>query len=296
MDFDYETPDTGVDTEPETTDAGTADFDFETMYEQGRPETSEDTAESVEEAEDATEETEPAEPEEVPDKPWKNAENAAHAQQRRQQELEQALQAERDRVVREIYGDQINPYTNQPINSYAEYTSYQKQYQAEQREAAGITEAQWQEMVNSSPEVQQARQILEQNQRFQQEQQIARGKQLIDEDVKYISSIDPSIKTLDDIRAMDNSQEIFDKVGHGYSLRDAYITSNIAQITQRKQAAARQQVINQTVSKQHLQTTGGNGSGEEISVPPEIMAEYRAMLPNATDKQIKAHYKRTMKG
>lgn len=292
MDYEYEEP-VGSETEPDTADT---ELDFETMYEQGRPEPQEEAAEPSEEVEDAPEEEEPAPQDVEAEKPWKNAENAAYAQQRRQQELEQALQAERDRVVREIYGEQINPYTNQPINTYTAYQQYQQQYQQEQREAAGITEAQWQEMVNSSPEVQQARQILAQNQQLQQEQQIARGKQLIEEDVKYISSIDPSIKTFDDIRAMENSQEIFDKVGHGYSLRDAYITSNIARITQRKQAAARQQVINQTASKQHLQPTGGNGAGEEISVPPEIMAEYRAMLPHATDKQIKAHYKRTMKG
>ena len=223
------------------------------------------------------------------EQPWKNQYNAEMAAQRRRQEEAQRVQRARDEIVRETYAGQINPYTNRPILTEADLRQYQQQYQQEQLQQAGIDPAMIQQMINNHPVVQQSQQLLAQ-------QRQARGQQLLQEEVRAISQIDPAIKTVQDVIQLDNFQEINQMVQQGYKLSDAYKLANMDRITQRRQAAAKQQMINQAAGKRHLQATGQNGAGNEVQIPADVLAMYHEMMPDATDGQIKKHYAKTRKG
>ena len=223
------------------------------------------------------------------EQPWKNPYNADMAARRRRQEEAQRVQQARDEIVRETYAGQINPYTNRPILTEADLRQYQQQYQQERMQQAGIDPAMIQQMINNHPVVKQSQQLLAQ-------QRQVRGQQLLQDEVRVISQIDPAVRTVQDVIQMDNFQQINQMVQQGYRLSDAYKLVNMNRITQRKQAAAKQQVINQTAGKQHLQATGQNGAGNEVQIPSDILAIYHEMMPEATDGQIKKHYAETKKG
>lgn len=293
------TPDE-VYTEPDT---NTAEIDSETfaeMYENGAD--GDDYEEPTEEP-DETNETQENQPHEgdhtlenEPDQDFKNERNAFFASQRRQQEEAQRQQRALDELVSEMFDGQVNPFTNQPVKTLADYKAYKQQLQEDQLRQAGISNEQLEQIVNSRPEVQQAQQILEQQRIQAQQESLARGQQQINDEVATIAKLDPSIKTFDDIARSDNFAEINEKVQRGYTLLDAYKIVNMDRIMSNQKKAVKQKTLNQVASKSHMKTTGQNGAGYDISVPPDIMAAYREMMPKATTKEIQAHYKRHMKG
>lgn len=113
--------------------------------------------------------------------------------------------------------------------------------------------------------------------------------------LEAIKKFDKDVKTFDDIIKNPHFADIDAMFQKGYSLEDAYYLANRAEMEQKRQAAVKQQVINQTAGKKHLKTTGQNGAGNEVHVPAETLAIYREMMPNATDDEIRAHYARLNK-
>lgn len=231
--------------------------------------------------------------------PWKNPQNAQFAAERRRQEeaqrIAQATQAARDAVYAEQYKGQVNPYTGKPIRSEADYKAYQQAYNAEILKNSGIQQAQFDQIVNADPRIQQAQQIIAQQELMKrQSQQMAEARKL-DEAVEKIRKFDKSVKTQQDIIDNPHFKEIADMYNRGYSLEDAYYLANRAEIEQKKQAAARQQTMNQMTSKQHMRATGNSGAGDAVVVPADIMAMYREMNSDWTDAQIQAHYAKHLK-
>lgn len=284
-------------------DTGTATIDsemFAEMYENGADhsdilEEPDETSETQENQQhyggDTLSEEEPA-----PEQDFKNDRNAFFASQRRQQEEAQRQQRALDDLVSEMFEGQVNPFTNQPVRTLADYKAYKQQLQEDQLKQAGISNEQLDQIVNSRPEVQQAQQILEQQRIQQQQESLARGQKQLNDEVATIAKLDPSIKTFEDIMALPNFGDINERVQKGYTLLDAYKVVNMDRIMSNQKRAIKQQTLNQVASKSHMTTTGQNGAGYDVSVPPEIMAAYREMMPKATTKEIQAHYKRHMKG
>lgn len=232
-------------------------------------------------------------------KPWKNEQNAEFAAQRRRQEeqqrIAQAAQRARDAVFAEQYKDTLNPYTGQPIRSEADYKAYQQAYNAEVLKNAGIQQTQFDQMVNADPRIQQAQQIIAQQEMMKRQSQQMQEQQKLNDSVAKIRKFDKSIKTEQDIIDNPHFQEIAAMYNRGYSLEDAYYLANRADIEQKKQAATRQQAMNQMTSKQHMRATGNSGAGDAIVVPADVMAMYREMNSDWTDAQIQAHYARHLK-
>lgn len=231
--------------------------------------------------------------------PWKNQQNAQFAAQRRRQEeaqrIAQAKQAARDAVYAEQFSGTLNPYTGQPIKTEADYRAYMQAYNAEILKNAGIQQEQFNKIVENDPRIQQAQAVIAEQQ--QQKQQIARMKQQqeLDNAVEKIKKIDKSVKTEQDIINNAHFTEIADMWKRGYSLEDAYYLANRAEMEQKKQAATRQQTINQVAGKSHMKATGQNGTGDEIIVPPDQMAMYKRFMPDASEADIKKHYARMTK-
>lgn len=216
--------------------------------------------------------------------------NALLAAARRRAEMEaaQKAQLEKDALVAQAYSGQVNPYTGMPITTEAELKAYQAAYQQEQLQQAGITPDVLQRMIESNPAVQQAKAIAA------QQSQIL-GQQLLSEQLKAISTLDPDIKGLEDISKMETFGQFDAMVKQGYSLVDAYKLANFDALAAKRAGAARQRTLNQTASKAHLQPTQGKEGGQAVVVPPDVRALYQEMMPGISDKEIARHYAKTLK-
>ena len=201
-------------------------------------------------------------------------------------------QQEKDALVAQAYGGQVNPYTGRPINNEAELRLYQQAYREEQQQqalaAAGLSPAMLNQMIESNPAVQQAKAMVAQ-------QQQVMGQQALDAQIRAISAIDPDIKGLGDITKMETFNQFDALVRQGYALVDAYKLANFDTLAAKRAGAARQRALNQTAGKAHLQPTQGKASGQAVTVPPDVRAMYREMNPGISDKEIAKHYARTMR-
>jgi polyhydroxyalkanoate synthesis regulator phasin len=249
-------------------------------------------------AEPAGDDTESsAEPDDVePEKqtPEQNAKYAA-ARRKAEQERDQAVaqaksdaKAEADKYLDETIAGMglTNPYTKQPITTKAEYDEYKAKYEEEKRnrvvKKSGMSQDEFRKFVDDLPEVKQAKAIAAQA----QEQQ---AKMKIDEQLRQITEMDPSIKELGDLTKMDNYDEFYGKVKRGMTLVEAYMLTNFDKLSGRKAAATKQAALNSINSKQHLSGTSSRGTGA-LSVPADVKDMYRAINPDATDAEIQAHY------
>ena len=251
-------------------------------------------------AEPAGDDTESsAEPESEVKEPEKQTpeQNAKYAAARRkaEQERDQAVaqaksdaKAEADKYLDETIAGMglTNPYTKEPITNKAEYDEYKAKYEEEKRnrvvKKSGMSQDEFKKFVDDLPEVRQAKAIAAQA----QEQQ---AKMKIDEQLRQITEMDPSIKELGDLTKMDNYDEFYGKVKRGMTLVEAYMLTNFDKLSGRKAAATKQAALNSINSKQHLSGTSSRGTGA-LSVPADVKDMYRAINPDATDAEIQAHY------
>ena len=145
-----------------------------------------------------------------------------------------------------------------------------------------------QKRISENPEVLKAKRIIE--------EQETREKELaLEKEINLINKIDSNINSLDDISKEPNCQEIIDKLNRGYSLYDAYILSNLDKINANNVEKAKRKAMDNVNSKKHLGKTRGS-SGDYVEVPKDIYDTYRKNLPKWTDKQIREHYAKNMKG
>lgn len=215
-------------------------------------------------------------------------ENAKFAAIRRKAEADakKRMEAEMDKAFAGM--GLTDPYTNKPINTKAEMDAYLERLHSEQikevQEKAGMTQEDYQRFVDSLPEVQAGKAAMKQVENLEIQARI-------DKDLGEIRKINPNIKTMEDVAKLDNFQQLFDMVGRGYSLPDAYKVLNYDSLTSRAVEVAKQQALNSVGNKGHLQPSLPRGQGA-IPVPVEIAAEYRLFNPDATDAEIQAHYNR----
>lgn len=296
--FDVEVPETTTGAE-ETEAAEPSENDTTTAAAQG--------AEEQEAAAPAVEETEESEqPQtEAPEQEPKTDRDAQFAAARRKAEAERdaaIAQAKEDaqKQVDEFFKNSglMNPYTGQPITTRAEYEAYRERFEADQKaklmEKAGITQEEFQVFVQGLPEVRAARQAKAEAEAAARQAREQEAKARVDEQLRQIQAIDPTVKELGDLAKLDTYPKLYDMVKRGYSILDAYRLANYDTLTQRAAEASRKAAINSVQSKQHLKATESRGGGA-IPVPDSVLEEYRALNPGATKEEIQKHYQSYMK-
>lgn len=296
--FDVEVPETTTGAE-ETEAAEPSENDTTTAAAQG--------AEEQEAAAPAVEETEESEqPQtEAPEQEPKTDRDAQFAAARRKAEAERdaaIAQAKEDaqKQVDEFFKNSglMNPYTGQPITTRAEYEAYRERFEADQKaklmEKAGITQEEFQAFVQGLPEVRAARQAKAEAEAAARQAREQEAKARVDEQLRQIRAIDPTVKELGDLAKLDTYPKLYDMVKRGYSILDAYRLANYDTLTQRAAEASRKAAINSVQSKQHLKATESRGGGA-IPVPDSVLEEYRALNPGATKEEIQKHYQSYMK-
>ena len=214
--------------------------------------------------------------------------NAKYAAIRRRAEADakKKYEAELDKAVADMGFD--DPYTNTPIKSMADFNAYKERLRAEQvkdiQEKNQWSQEDYQRFVESLPEVQAGRAAMKKVENLEIQARM-------DRDLEEIRKINPDIRTMEDVAKLDNFQQLFDMVGKGYSLPDAYKVLNYDSLTTHAAQVAKQQALNSVGNKGHLQPSAARGQGA-IPVPADIAAEYRLFMPDATDAEIQAHYNR----
>ena len=297
--FDVEVPETTTGAEETEIAAPSEETGTTTATAQG--------AEEQEAAAPAVEETEESEqPQaEAPEQEPKTDRDAQFAAARRKAEAERdaaIAQAKEDaqKQVDEFFKTSglMNPYTGQPITTRAEYEAYRVRFEADQKaklmEKEGITQEEFQAFVQGLPEVRAARQAKAEAEAAARQAREQEAKARVDEQLRQIRAIDPTVKELGDLAKLDTYPKLYDMVKRGYSILDAYRLANYDTLTQRAAEASRKAAINSVQSKQHLKATESRGGGA-IPVPDSVLEEYRVLNPGATKEEIQKHYQSYMK-
>lgn len=249
--------------------------------------TTEDSSTSTE-GEGTTENTE-TEPSNV----QSDEDNAKFAAARRRAEAEfnqkqQALDAE---FARRFEGYE-NPITHEPIRNQKDYfaalDAQEKLARDKELEDKGIDPKVFEDMVNrqvnNNPIVQQAQEVLNHARQSQLENTIAEG-------LREISTLDPNIKTIDDILNLPNAQQII-----GYtkqlSLVDAYKLANFDSLMQGKVAGAKQAALNNINGTSHLNQTDNIATADngEVEIPQSELAQWKKAFPHATHAELRKKY------
>lgn len=272
-----------METEVETTEAGVNEQETAEPASIGPEETGENEQQTAEAASEGVQSAE---------------DNARFAAARRRaeaqfnQRIQQERQAAKDEMVRQMYEGQLDPYTNKPINSEADLQAYQQAYQREQEQLtrnqmqqAGLDPDILDRMIENNPKVKRAEQLTAQF-------EAAEGERKMNEAIKEISHLDPSITDVAALASHPNVLAFNEYVNRGYSLVDAFRLANFDQLTGKRAAAAKQQAMNNVNGKSHLTTTAGNAGGDDIVIDPQEMQMMKHAFPNLTHAQLVAKFKK----
>ncbi len=233
--------------------------------------------------------------------------NAAFAAARRKaeaqrdaavEEARRSAQEEAKRLIDEAFRNSglTNPYTQQPITTKEEYEAYRQRYNAERKDRvlkkSGMSDEEFNAFVSDLPEVKAAREAQAAAERAQKEANEAQARVKMDEQLREIGKLNPNIRELRDLAAMETYPKFYELVKRGNTLVDAYRLANFEALTSSAAQATRQAAINSVQSKQHMGATRERGTGA-VSVPADVKEMYRALNPGATDAEIQSHYNRT---
>lgn len=221
----------------------------------------------------------------------------AEARRRAEAEYKTKIDSERSRIngeVKRLFGNSVNPVTGTPITTFDEYIQAVEMQRKNAQEAMlkekGIDPSIIQDMVNNSPAMIQAQKILAQNTETE-------AQRLIEEDMKIISTINPALKTVEDLVNHESYDAVVSYVQKGNTLADAYKLANYDAITKTKTEAAKQAAINSAKSQSHLTATNSlsvGGDGEE-EIPASELSRWKDMFPDASPKDLRAKYNRAKK-
>lgn len=192
-----------------------------------------------------------------------------------------------------------NPYTGQPITTKAEYDAYRERFEQERRDQllrqSGMSQEEFQRFVQDLPEVRRAREAQEAAERTIREAREAAARVKLEEQLREIGAMDPSIKSVADLAKMPTYPRFYELVQRGNTFTDAFRLANFDALAQRSAAGARQAAVNSARSKEHLSETRTRGTGA-VSVPAEVREQYKLLTPDATEEEIQKHYQKYHKG
>ena len=221
--------------------------------------------------------------------------NAAFASMRRELEAARREQADIDALYARQYGGYTNPETGQPITSardYFEAMEAQERMQARaQLQENNIDPRMIDNMIANSPAVRQAKAATAELNSY-------RASRMMDEDFKKVLALDPTKTSEDDIL---NDPAYLTVVNYiethpGTRFDEAYKIVNFERLADSRGAAAKQAVVNQVKSKNHLSTgTSIDVQDSDEDIPPTMVEQYKELFPEKNMKELKALYNNTLK-
>ncbi|HNX81728.1 MAG TPA: hypothetical protein PKL77_06235 [Candidatus Omnitrophota bacterium] len=267
---------------------------------------SEEEEETEEESEDSETTSEPSQPQSKPDPKQTAEENAKYAAIRRSVETEAKVKMEAevkrrsqeaaDKTVADM--GILDPYSGKAITTKAQYDAYKarrdSEVAAKELTKAGISAEAINSIIDSHPAVVKAKQAAADMEAAKQRANAESAKASLETQMKEISALDPSIKTIDDVAALPCWGSIKNFIGKGLTLTEAFKQANFDNLVSKSASAAKQSTYNSVTGKDHLTSSASRGQGE-VTVPKGVMNQYRAMFPDMTAEQIRADYARQNK-
>lgn len=248
------------------------------------------------------------EDEEHEEKPQQTREERSrHAAARRKAEQDAAIQAALQQQKAEhdaqmqllIQGlNLVNPDTGKPVTTMDEYTAMQKAQQQRQLQKnlreGKLAPEDLQAMIRTE--------LAEAKAQQPKTQQAPEGdgnfQQKVADELAEIGKLDGSVKSLEDILAMETAPAFKEAVKRGATFLEAFKLANFDRLQQagREESAkrAQQAALNSRRSKEHLTTSATKGTAE-VAVPADTLAMYRMLMPGKSDDEIAAHYNKTIK-
>lgn len=228
-------------------------------------------------------------------------ENAKYAAMRRKAEAEAerkyaSKRAELDKQFASMFGQYTNPETGEPIRTARDYfnamQAQQNQQTRSQLEQAGIDPNLIDNAVRNNPAVQYANAVIEQ-------QQAEQAQSMVAEDIEAIRSIDPTIKSADDVAMLDTYPQMLAMIqnsGGRIRLSEAYKLVNFDRLVANQRQAGQQSAINQARSKGHLNAAAGvSGSVDGEDIPTGELSQWKAWFPDKSAKELRALYNKSRK-
>ena len=244
-----------------------------------------------------------------PQTPEQRRVNAARRRAQEQQEatrraVEEAVQAEQQRQTK-LFEDALkqaglkNTATGENITTLEALQKWGQEMadgRLQQSLKSGkLTKEILDQLIEAHPAVQQAQQTVQQAAHQQAQQRAEAERVRIDGQLAKIAELNPNIKGLGDILAMDTAPAFRENVAKGMDFYDAYRLANMDSMAQAQARRAVQAAQQNTRGKEHLKATGNARGSGAASVPQAEMKLYRMMNPNMTDAQIQAHYNKYLK-
>lgn len=276
-------------------------------------ETGEQEQELAEPAADTDgEETEPDEKDEPETEPKPNKkqlsreERAANAARRRQKEIDDAVNAalEKERSENNArwqkFFDQAQMKNrhadNAAIDSLEKAEAWAEQDRIAQLQAnlkkGSLTPQDLQTAVEQSPAFRAMQQKLQAGEQAAAQQNQKQFEQSVEVELAQIQKLNPKIKSIADILAMDTGKQWASYVqNNNMSYLDAYRLANMDALIEQGQKAAAAGDQMRSKGKSHLQPVNPRGQGG-VEVPKRVKELYRMGRPNMTDAEIEADYRK----
>lgn len=220
------------------------------------------------------------------------------------QAVQAALQKERDQQGAQMTAifaglNLKNNFTGETITNMEQFQAWQKQLKQEKLQkdlqAGKLTPEGLADAIGNHPVVQQAQQMVRQNEEAQKAQRTADAKAKIDREIAEINELDKSINSLEDLMNAPYWPELYDMTKRGYSIKDAHFLLNHKRLEEAKVEAARQQGMLNARGKDHMRGSVTPQGGGALSVPPDELAIFRQFNPGATDAEIQTFYNKYKK-
>ena len=199
-------------------------------------------------------------------------------------------QAEKDAFYAKICEGRVNPETNMPITTEAEYREAmqaQKRMEVQQElESKGVNPSVIEQYIANSPEIKESRRMLA-------ELQDREARAQVEEDIKAILAIDRSYENADDLIGSDAFQSAIEmcKNTPGLRVQDAYKIVNFDNLRDAGAKAAKQAAINEAKGKDHLKATPNTQAGKgSVEIPEEEYSKWKRFYPDKSRKELNALY------
>lgn len=214
--------------------------------------------------------------------------NAAFANMRRQLQEANRKLADTDAMFARQFGKYKNPETGEPIRSAKDYyeamAAQERAAAREQMQQNGIDPGLIDNLIANSPAVRQAQAATAELNNY-------RAQQKLEADYKEILALDPSLNGVEDILNDPSMPLMTEKVAQGMSLVDAYKIVNFDRVFNSKEAAIKQQTINQVKGKNHLSTGASVTVSSDLEdIPASMLEDFKDRFPEKSPKELKKLY------
>ena len=231
------------------------------------------------------------------------AENAAYAAARRKAEAQRDLAVESakadaakemDSLIKSLG---LRDSSGKAITTKAEYDADQAaRRQAEidrQLSRTGLSREALSDVIKAMPEVKAATEAAREMTAARLEAEKIKQKAAFDAEMKFISDSDPTVKSVEDLKAKPYFSDMYEKIKAGYTLSDAYRLATYDDHSRSVADKAAAQAQAKAAGKAHMRPIQSRGSSA-TSVPAEVLNEYKLFFPTASDAEIARMYSREM--